>query len=89
MNNLNKFKKLYLPYEIIEKIADYHDYIKYCKPKHVELFIHVLNDILDMAKVFYNDNNLSPSIAYQCWGNGWPHEWDLDSDDGFYNSDEN
>ena len=86
---LDYSKFIYLSFELVDKIADYHDYTKYCKPKHKKIFIHVLNDILDMAKVFYNDNNLSPSIAYQCWGNGWPHEWDLDSDDGFYNFDEN
>ena len=82
----NKF--IYLPFELVDNIADYHNYIKYCKPNHEKIFIHVLNDILDVKKIFCHDSNLSPSIVYQCWGNGWPHEWELDSNDGFYNTDE-
>ncbi len=74
-----------LPYEIIDKIADYHDYEKYSKPQHKIIFNKVLKNILEMSEVFYNDNNLSPRIAYQCWGSGWPREWDADSQD--WNSD--
>ena len=85
---LNNYMRLYLPYEIVDEIADYHDYDKYCKPKHKTLFNKVMKNIVEMSEVFYNDNNLPPSIAYQCWGNGWPREWDLDSDDGFHEIDE-
>lgn len=84
---LNYHKFIYLPSEIIERIADYHDYIKYSRPLHKEKFKNVLASILEMSEVFYGDNNLSPRIAFQCWGNGWPREWELDSEDGFYNSD--
>ena len=81
----NIFRRL--PYEVIDKIADYHDYEKYSKPQHKKLFKNVLISILEMSDVFYGDNNLSPRIAFQCWGNGWPREWELDSEDGFYNYD--
>lgn len=65
----------YLPVELVDLIADYHDYTKYCKPKHKEKLINVLTDLIEMRKIFFGDDNLSPSITYQCWGKGWPEEW--------------
>ena len=69
------YNKKYIPIEIVDLIADYHDYTKYCRPKHKELFMNVLTDIIEIKKIFCHDGNLSPSITYQCWGRGWPEEW--------------
>tara|TARA_B110000305_G_C19092992_1_gene471688 strand:- start:452 stop:685 length:234 start_codon:yes stop_codon:yes gene_type:complete len=65
----------YLPVELVDLIADYHDYTKYCMPEHKELYTHVVIDIIEIKKIFCHDDNLSPSIIYQCWGKGWPEEW--------------
>jgi hypothetical protein len=54
----------YIPKEIINLIADYHDYDKYCKPTHKINYQHVLNDIIDMGKIL---KPIYPSIAYKCW----------------------
>jgi hypothetical protein len=40
----------FLPIEIVDIIADYHDYDKYCKPQHKENFKNVLKDILLISK---------------------------------------
>ena len=45
---LNNYMRLYLPYEIVDEIADYHDYDKYCKPKHKTLFNKVMKNIVEM-----------------------------------------
>ena len=58
---------IYLPPEIVDIIADYHDYDKYCKPSHYENFKGVINDIGDMASIM---RTISPNIAWQCWGPG-------------------
>ena len=34
----------------------------------------------DFSNCFSDDFNLPPIIAYQCWGNGWPKEWDQNLD---------
>lgn len=60
MNNLNR-----LPYELIDMIADYHDYDKYSKPKHIEKYIHVINDIVCMSEIM---DPISPKLALECWG---------------------
>tara|TARA_B100000424_G_scaffold254732_1_gene233063 strand:+ start:1211 stop:1570 length:360 start_codon:yes stop_codon:yes gene_type:complete len=56
---------IYIPEELVNIIADYHDYDKYCKPKHQEIFNHVMNDIINMNAVM---NPISPKIAKECWG---------------------
>jgi hypothetical protein len=61
--------QFYLPPEIVDMIADYHDYDKYCKPTHIIKLKAVLNDIHDMASIA-GYGNLSPNIALQCWGAG-------------------
>ena len=43
----------YIPIELVNLIADFHDYEKYCKPHHKELFSDVLND-------FHNIFNIPP-----------------------------
>ena len=53
------------PIELVNLIADYHDYDKYCKPNHKEKYVNVLNDINYMGQVIIP---VSPSIAKQCWG---------------------
>lgn len=59
-----------LPFELVDLIADFHDYEKYCKPKHKELFSNVLNDFDNIFNIFVG-NNIMPNIVYICWGNGW------------------
>ena len=71
MKKICLYDKIYLPREIIDLIADYHDYDKYCKPLHEKKYSDVLQDIRDMAN-FQSINLmcLSVRIAYECWGPG-------------------
>ena len=57
----------FVPKEIVNIIADYHDYYKYCKPLHQKKYNLVMNDIVSMGKIMYF---ISPKIAYTCWGSG-------------------
>ena len=66
---------MFLPIELVDLIADYHNYEKYCLPAHMILFRNVLNDILDMDEIM---KPISANIAYQCWGNGWNKQLDID-----------
>lgn len=50
----------YIPPEIVDLIADYHDYDKYCKPKHQEKFKEVINEIGNMAVIM---DPIMPSYA--------------------------
>ena len=56
-----------LPFELVDLIADYHDYDKYCKPKHNDLLKNILHDIKNMNQIM---PNISPTIVWQCWGPG-------------------
>lgn len=56
-----------LPFELVDLIADYHDYDKYCKPKHNDLLKNILHDIKNMNEIM---PNISPTIVWQCWGPG-------------------
>jgi len=60
----------YIPVEIVDLIADYHDYDKYCKPKHQEKFKEVINDIGNMASIM---PIINPVLVWQCWGPGAKH----------------
>lgn len=60
----NKFLEI-LPEELVNIIADYHDYHKHCKPKHKIQFNMVMNDIITISKVM---NPISPKIVKGCWG---------------------
>ena len=57
----------FIPSEIVDLIADYHDYDKYCKPKHEELFNSVLIDIKTMSEIM---PYIIPNLAWHCWGPG-------------------
>jgi len=62
----------YLPEEIVDIIADFHDYEKYFKPEHNKNWNNVLNDIVDMGEIM---ETIQPRIAKECWGPG-PYIWD-------------
>ena len=55
----------YIPEELVDIIADYHDYDKYCKPEHQSKFKDVLCDIMNMSEIMIT---ISPKIAKECWG---------------------
>ena len=61
-------RTIYIPPEIVDMIADYVDYDKYCKPQHYENLKGVINDIGDMAEIM---ETIMPHLAWECWGNGW------------------
>ena len=82
----------FIPSEIVDLIADYHDYDKYCKPKHEELFKSVLDDI---KKIDYLLSPIYPSIYPSVivgigWGWLGPGYNDVinDDDDEFYDTDD-
>lgn len=56
-----------LPFELIDIIADFHDYKKYCFDEHSEKFRDVLCDIHSMAEIM---PQIAPRLAYECWGKG-------------------
>jgi len=71
-----------LPVELVHIIADYHDYEKYCLPSHKRHFRYVIDDIKIMSGII--QPNLSPSLAYLCWGTGWnsyTSNWDIVTED--------
>lgn len=84
----------FIPSDIVNIIADYHDFEKYCKPQHYEKFKGVINDIGDMASIM---PSIRPQIVWECWGLGsskllelddnivWENESDItfDTDDDF------
>ena len=55
----------YLPTELVNIIADFHDYEKYCKPVHKKKYQEVLNDIIKMSEIM---TPISAKIAKECWG---------------------
>ena len=75
----------YLPTELVDMIADYHDYEKYCKPQHAEKLQEVINNIGDLAALMdTEDNNICPNIAWQCWGPGAKYLYWNELDDDHY-----
>lgn len=58
-------KNIYIPDELVDIIADYHNYDKYCKPKHQSKFKDVMSDIINMNALM---NPISAKIAKECWG---------------------
>tara|TARA_Y100000816_G_scaffold291267_1_gene282129 strand:- start:1923 stop:2333 length:411 start_codon:yes stop_codon:yes gene_type:complete len=84
----------FIPQDIVNIIADYHDFEKYCKPQHYEKLKEVINDIGDMANIM---PIIRPQIVWDCWGPGanklleldnsivWESESDItfDTDDDF------
>ena len=65
MNNNKKVMK-YIPQELVNIIADFHDYEKYCKPVHKKMYQPVLFDIISMGEIMVN--TISAKIAKECWG---------------------
>lgn len=71
--------KYNIPHDLKSFIFQFIDY----KNTHKKFFIHVINDIKSMSSIFSNyiihdeevvilyDFNLPPHVAYECWGNGW------------------
>jgi hypothetical protein len=57
----------YLPYELVDIIADFVDYEKYYKPHHNKRFKGVINDIENISEFM---TYIIPNIAWQCWGPG-------------------
>ena len=69
MKELNYKNIPHLPEELVNMIADYLDYEKYCKPQHYEQLKGVINDIGDMSSIQCIDEKLlSCYIARECWG---------------------
>ena len=64
LNKIN-FDYSRLPIEIVNEIADYHDYQKYCKPDHKKRFDDVMNDIICMNEIMHP---ISAKLAKECWG---------------------
>lgn len=62
---MNVQKIPYIPEELVNIIADYHDYDKYCKPDHQSKFKDVMCDIISMSEIM---NTISAKIAKECWG---------------------
>ncbi len=67
---LNEINLQCLPIEIVNEIADYHDYEKYFKPIHQKKFKHVIYDIYMMGGIM---NPISAKIARECWGSKITH----------------
>ena len=42
METLYAPTQIYIPTELVDMIADYHDYEKYCKPQHAEKLKEVI-----------------------------------------------
>ena len=61
----------YLPEVIVNIIADYHDYEKYCKPFHLTNYQSVMNDIINMGNIM---DPISAQIAWNCWGPGFKNQ---------------
>ena len=81
METLNMTTLTYLPSEVVDMIADYHDYEKYCKPEHAEKLQEVINNIGDLAAIMDTENrNMCPNIAWQCWGPGAKYLYEVEED---------
>ncbi len=88
LNNIN-FNCSRLPLEIIDEIADYHNYEKYCKPDHKKRFDNVMNDIISMSGIM---EPISAKLAKECWGtepyiHNDEYVWDLLSFDDYFDID--
>lgn len=75
-----------LPFELVDIIADYHDYDKYCKPSHRKLLKHVLKDIKDMGEIM---GRIYPRIVWRCWGNQqlWEYDWNPEHEESIFDND--
>ena len=66
MTEVQQFINYYIPSEIVDIIADFHDYEKYSKPKHQTKYNPVLKDIITMGELMIP--TIRPRIAKECWG---------------------
>jgi hypothetical protein len=57
-----------IPREVVDMIADYHDYEKHSRPQHSNNYRLVMGDIVNMSQFQCDEQNMSPHIAYNCWG---------------------
>ena len=60
-----------IPTEVVDIIADYHDYNKYCKPKHKLLLKNILDNIKDISEIM--PATIRPNLVWHCWGPGAKH----------------
>lgn len=73
----------FIPPEIVDIIADFHDFDKYCKPQHKNNMVEVHNDIIMMDEIMPDD--IRPSIAWSCWGLGAKKLLEME---GYFNNSE-
>ena len=57
-----------IPREVVDMIADYHDYEKHSRPQHSNNYRLVLEDIKNMSQFQCDEQNMSPVLAFTCWG---------------------
>lgn len=55
----------YIPNEIVDIIADFHDHEKYYKPEHKNRFESALHDIIKIGEIM---EPISARIVKECWG---------------------
>ena len=79
---------IYLPCEIIDIIADFHDYDKYCKPAHSVSIKPVLDNINDLHNNLglADNKNISPFIAKLIFGQSTP-DWNINQHYDFIHDD--
>jgi hypothetical protein len=63
--SLNLKNLSYLPSELVDIIADFHDYDRYYKPSHKLNLRNVLYDIQTMNSIM---KPISAKLAKECWG---------------------
>jgi hypothetical protein len=60
----NKFLNI-LPEVLVDEIADYHNYDKYCKSDHKLSYKSLIDDIISMSNIM---SPMSAKLAKMCWG---------------------
>lgn len=75
-----------LPSELVDMIADYHDYDKYCKPQHQEKLKHINNDIIDIRNIL---EPIRPGLVRQCWGPTILEDihWNIEEEEEIHDND--
>jgi hypothetical protein len=52
------------------ELVDINDYMDSFQ-EHKDAFLFIIQNIKDMSEHIYINNNISPYIAYTCWGGGY------------------
>lgn len=52
------------------ELVDINDYVDSFQV-HKHAFLYIIQNIKDMSEHLYIDKNISPYIAYTCWGGGY------------------